>query len=245
MVGVGLDVIDITSRSFHTLIDNKTVLIYAAVGGIVSALFSAAFISQTTSLSALGVNPPITTLLPVLLSFLGAAAVGILVAFLINIFVSGSIISAAGSVGKLDAGDAAKRSVDRYVTLLITTVVEGIIVGIGFILFVIPGIFLAVRLSLAPVEVVVGKRGVVDSLQGSWNATAGNFWGILIILALVFIVASIISGLFGIVFTLIHLRPIASFISTFVSYSFTVAWVLMYQKIAAPAASRAGPRKKR
>jgi hypothetical protein len=47
-----------------------------------------------------------------------------------------------------------------------------IVIVIGFLLFIVPGIVMAVRLSFVPFLVVDEGRGPVDALIASWNRTA-------------------------------------------------------------------------
>lgn len=47
---------------------------------------------------------------------------------------------------------------------------------LGFLLFVVPGIFIAVRLSLAGVALVDQRARIGDALVLSWDLTSGYFW---------------------------------------------------------------------
>jgi membrane-anchored glycerophosphoryl diester phosphodiesterase (GDPDase) len=116
--------------------------------------------------------------------------------------------------------------------------VVSIAVAIGLILLVIPGIYLAVKLSVAPVEAVVGKKGVVASLQSSWSKTEGNFLAILAVLVVVVIAIWIISVVLGGILLFAGLSPVGSFVSEFVGYSLTVSLVLIYQGISGPKAKK-------
>jgi membrane-anchored glycerophosphoryl diester phosphodiesterase (GDPDase) len=53
------------------------------------------------------------------------------------------------------------------------------IIAIGFILLIVPGIVLAVRLAFVPFLVVDEGRGPVEALTESWNRTNGYSWTIL------------------------------------------------------------------
>jgi hypothetical protein len=66
-----------------------------------------------------------------------------------------------------------------WVSSVLAQILVTIVVVVGFILLIIPGIFLAVRLSLVPFLVVDEGRGPVDALTESFNRTAGYGWTIL------------------------------------------------------------------
>lgn len=63
----------------------------------------------------------------------------------------------------------------RAVYLLVATLVGGIVIIIGLILFVLPGIYLGVRLALYPAAVMVDDKGPIEGLSESWDRTGGHF----------------------------------------------------------------------
>ncbi len=62
----------------------------------------------------------------------------------------------------------------KIVTYILTALLYGIIVAVGLIFFIIPGIYFAIRLQFAPAFIVEENTGVIDSLKMSWNITKGN-----------------------------------------------------------------------
>ena len=62
----------------------------------------------------------------------------------------------------------------RLIVLLVSALIGGIGVILGLIVLVIPGVYLWVRLYLAPPAVIVGDCGPVEALGESWSRTAGN-----------------------------------------------------------------------
>ena len=73
-------------------------------------------------------------------------------------------------------------SVRNSVRLSIAYSLEQFFLIIGLIFFIIPGIFLAVRLSLVVPGCILEKKGY--GIKRSWGATKGNFWKIFLILAI-------------------------------------------------------------
>ena len=54
------------------------------------------------------------------------------------------------------------------------SIIYGVIVIAGLALFVIPGIYLALRLQFFLISIAEGDRGVIESLKHSWRITEGN-----------------------------------------------------------------------
>lgn len=66
---------------------------------------------------------------------------------------------------------------DAFVTFLnvfIGGIVFAFVVGIGFLLFIVPGLFLLATLIFWPVIVAVEGENFVEAFQQSWNLTSGH-----------------------------------------------------------------------
>jgi len=92
----------------------------------------------------------------------------------------------------------------NYSRAVFSNILVVFIVGLGIILLVIPGIFMACRLIFVPYLIMTKKHGIVDSLKVSYYMTKGYFWTIfgmcilsfiLILLGLVFLGIGIIVSL--------------------------------------------------
>jgi hypothetical protein len=68
------------------------------------------------------------------------------------------------------------------------TMLKLIMIGIGLMLFIVPGIIIAVRLALAEQHLVLRKANVTESLRASWKLTAPNFYIVLSILGILFLI---------------------------------------------------------
>jgi hypothetical protein len=84
----------------------------------------------------------------------------------------------------------------------VATVVAGLlllVIVVGFILLIVPGIILAVRLSFVPFLVVDERRGPVESLFESWKRTSGYSWTILgaVLLAIVIVLVGFLIFIVG------------------------------------------------
>ncbi len=65
------------------------------------------------------------------------------------------------------------------------SIVYGIIVMVGFILLIIPGIYLALRLQFYSYYIVDKNAGALDSLRMSWKATDKNVINIFLFMLLI------------------------------------------------------------
>lgn len=84
------------------------------------------------------------------------------------------------------------------INLIIGGIVFGIIVGIGFVLLVIPGIFLLVSLFFWNLYVVVEDQNFIEGLQNSWALTKGNRIMLFFLGVIVIIITAVLSGIFGV-----------------------------------------------
>jgi hypothetical protein len=66
---------------------------------------------------------------------------------------------------------------------------NGLAVGVGFILLIIPGIYLACRLLVAVPAALIEKRGAVESLERSFGLTRDNAGRAFVILLLSVVLA--------------------------------------------------------
>ncbi len=62
----------------------------------------------------------------------------------------------------------------KIFTYLFASLIYGIIVIIGLILLLIPGIYLILRLQFYPMSIVEENTGVIESLKRSWEITRGS-----------------------------------------------------------------------
>jgi uncharacterized membrane protein len=85
----------------------------------------------------------------------------------------------------LDGGKPAfqdfSSSFTQFLKFLAASILAGIAIAIGFILLVIPGIFLAIRLQFYSYLVIDKNMGPVESIRRSWAITRGQTWNLFIL----------------------------------------------------------------
>lgn len=88
------------------------------------------------------------------------------------------------------------------INLIVGGIVFGIAVGIGFLLLIVPGIFLLVSLFFWNVYVIVEDQNFIEGLQSSWALTGGNrlrLFALGVVVAVVGFAISVVFGIPGIV----------------------------------------------
>lgn len=95
-------------------------------------------------------------------------------------------------------GGTYRYALGRLPAILWITILTTIVTLLGLVLLIIPGIIAIVRLTFAPVALVVeGHRGSA-ALRRSWRLTKGFFWRTVGALVLSGLIAAIVSGILGI-----------------------------------------------
>ena len=123
-----------------------------------------------------------------------------LIGVLVTQLLTGAISrAAAGSlVGEsLTPGDAFGYAFARLGSILLVSILVGLIVAGGLILLIIPGIIFAVKLAVSIPALVVENRRGTDAIGRSWNLTTGHFWHVLGTYIVAAIIAAIVSGILG------------------------------------------------
>ena len=120
-----------------------------------------------------------------------------------------------------DLGSLFSNTASHILSLAVAGILIGIVVGIGFILLVIPGIYLGVRLSLTVSSIIVKGESPVDAMKDSWETAHGNMWTIFGVL-LVYSVLNIILGFIPIVGSLISALVIAPQIPVALTYIYLI-----------------------
>jgi hypothetical protein len=132
--------------------------------------------------------------------FLLVGAIGALIAVLISAVLQAAILRAAAqaTIGDpVDVEASYRYGLKRLWSVILVSILVGLVGAVGFILLVIPGIIFLVCLSVSiPVLIVEGRRGT-EAMGRSWNLVKGNFWhafGVIVVAALI---VGIISGIIG------------------------------------------------
>ena len=138
-----------------------------------------------------------------LASLLWVSLLGAAVSLVVTLVVNSVLVVMARNADHAEAPDpgmSLQHVLSRFWLLLGVALLSGIAVFIGFLLFIIPGIWIAV--SLVPVIAIVmfEDRGVIDSMRRSFSLVSGNWWqvfGVVIVLAVINFVLGLFTALPG------------------------------------------------
>jgi Membrane domain of glycerophosphoryl diester phosphodiesterase len=128
------------------------------------------------------------TLIASLIQF-GAAALAIAACF--------KAVSAAYLGEHAGAGESLRYGLGRLLPLIVAYLVVSIIVIVGLVFLIIPGIWLAVKLSMVFPSVVFDRKGPFGAIGRSWTLTAENWWRIFGTLLVVFLISFVLQLVLG------------------------------------------------
>lgn len=140
---------------------------------------------------------------PTFQDFAGAvgplAVVGLL-SLLITPLLIGALAWAASKIylGEIpEIGEIVSFTFSRFGPLLLVSILSGLAVAGGFLLFIIPGIIFYLRLVFSPITLVVEDKRGRQALGRSWALSKGSLGKIFGIVFLTFLISAIVQGIIG------------------------------------------------
>ena len=131
-------------------------------------------------------------------SLIAAAIAVIISAVLQAALTRGAALAAVGD--PVDTEASYQYGFKKFGSVLWISILVGLVVGIGFILLIIPGIIFLTMLAVTiPALIVEDQRGTA-AMGRSWNLVKGHFWhvlGTIVVAALITGVVGAILGLLG------------------------------------------------
>lgn len=124
-----------------------------------------------------GDKHPMTILVAMLCGIVAAIIATVIMAWLTVGYLdicAGAVSGARPRTGLLFGG------MDRAGNFLALMFLQGSIIMIGCLFLVLPGIYLALRLSFAPYSVVYQRMGPIEALKDSWQLTDAYQWPLLL-----------------------------------------------------------------
>jgi hypothetical protein len=175
--------------------------------------------------------------------------IGQLVNLIASAWLIGSLVKVVEDVevdGRIDrsVGDVLGSVLPRLLGLIVLQIIVAIIVGVGLLLLIIPGIILYLVLVAAVPAFVVEERGVFDSMSRSAELTKGNrmrILGVGLVVLAIWIAVGVIAAL------LIALSPIIGVLALIVAsvalypYVSIITAVLYFRLRELKGGARSGP----
>ncbi len=211
-IGRELSLGEVISKTFEVYRRDfaKYFVLFAVVGVIVQVVTTLA--QQAFVLPILPVNPTPQQFSTWFSALFAAFFLLIAVIFVVNIVFStiaeGSAVKLASeqiTKGQVNLGASVRFAVSRLLSIWALSIVVGVIVFLGFIALIVPGIILAIMFSLALPVLLIENKGVTESMGRSrelvgkrWLKTFATFLVLGIILLVASFIVSAISGSLGI-----------------------------------------------
>ena len=113
----------------------------------------------------------------------------------------------------------------NYWNAVIAGLVKTIIIVIGFIMLIVPGIIFACRLAFVPYLIIDQKMEAMEALKASWAMTKGHGWTIfgMGLLAFLIVIAGLIVLIFGVIIS-----------AMWISAAFAILYYSVYLKKGIP-----------
>jgi uncharacterized membrane protein len=96
----------------------------------------------------------------------------------------------------------------NYWNAVLASLLVSVIVVIGLILLIVPGIIFACKLAFTPYLVVDRKMGVIEAVKHSWNMTGGYTWKVFLtgLLAIPIVIAGLIVFGVGVIISIMWIN---------------------------------------
>ena len=132
--------------------------------------------------------------------YLFVGAIGGLIAILIAAALQAATARAAALAvigDPVDVQTSYRYGFRRLGSVILISLLVGVIVAVGFLLLIVPGIIFLVFLSVSIPALIVENRRGTDALGRSWNLVQGEFWHALGVVFVAAILVGIVSGIIG------------------------------------------------
>jgi len=104
--------------------------------------------------------------------------------------------AAQATVGDaVDVETSYKWGLRKFGTVLLVSFLTGILVVIGLILLIVPGVILLTRFTVAIPALVIEDHKGTEPMNRSWNLTRGHFWHVLGTIFVAGLIGAVVSGI--------------------------------------------------
>ena len=130
-----------------------------------------------------------------------AALIGLLIVVVTTSALQAAITRAAAqtTVGEpVDVAASYSFGLKRFGAVLGTSLLVGLVVVLGLILLIVPGVIFYTMLAVAIPVVVIEGKGATAAMSRSWALAKNNFWHVLGTIVVAGLIAGIISSIIGV-----------------------------------------------
>jgi len=244
-----LDIGEILSQTFHLYSRNFVqYLIPFLVAGILTGLVTIA-VNSAIVIPARPVHATTQQLLANLIATVTSLLLSGIVSWIASSIATGITIKYTSDMlerGQANLQTSFNFTIPKLLFLLAASIIAGILIVLGFVALVVPGVILALMFSLVYPAILLEGKGALGSLSRSRELVSKrwlNTFGLLLLLGIIVvslllllgIIVVIVSGVFGLVAAPFGmLSPLVSAILTaFISPIFAIAITLYYYSMKA------------
>jgi len=235
---------DIYSRNFIVF------LIPFLIAGLISGILSVPILSYASKISQIDFTGPPNVvwsqLWNFILTFLALVFILGIISWIIGNVISGVCVKCASDLiekGKASLGESFNFTVYKLPSLLIATLITGILVALGLLALIVPGIILYIMFYLVIPAIIIENIGALDSLSRS-RKLVSNRWLKTFVLALI---VGLIMGIAAFVVNLImaplgiYRSLVGSVITAFVQPIIPISLTVYYYSMLAKEQQRIPP----
>ncbi len=130
--------------------------------------------------------------------------------------------------GGVTVGGSIAGSFHFFLAYLVASFLSSLIIGLGFVALILPGLYLFARLApLGPIVVAESRRNPIDAIKRSFAVTKGNGWAVLgllvAVVVAVYIVSFALTAVLGTLFLLTLGQKIGGLLVLIVQSAFAAA----------------------
>ncbi|MFQ6087219.1 MAG: YciC family protein [Candidatus Bathyarchaeia archaeon] len=216
------------------------------IAGIIIGLSTYVITSSFPIPAPPGATPSYEELIEWFFAFLSAVIVigilSVLVSWIVGTTTTGVAIKYASDQiekGTSNFGVSFNFAVSKLPSLLVAQFVAGILIAIGLLLFIVPGIIIAIMFSLVIPAIIVEQQGVFESLGRSRRLVSNRWLKTFALLLILGIIVGIVNGVASVLamsFNLIHpiINPLlTNIISAFIAPIYPIAITYLYYAMVA------------
>jgi hypothetical protein len=223
--------ISLIKQSFQIFFEKKNLVYFLKIYAIlipfsIFSLYQNSLININTT--NLGLNE-VSLLLSKYGWLLGVGVIINLAYLVVSFWVSASgVVAVSGALTgtSMPVREVFSSAWKRLWPFSLLSILMGLIIGLGFILLIIPGIIFMVWFHFSSFELITKGKGIKDSLSGSKNLVAGKFWAVLGRL----IVLGLLSALAGLIVSALP-YGVGGMITTLLGALFILPYFLLYREL--------------
>ena len=133
-------------------------------------------------------------------AIVAGSIIAALVAVVISAVLQAAVMRAAAlaTIGDpVDVENSYRWGFKRFGSVILVALLVGIVVAVGFILLIIPGIIFLTLLSVSIPALVIENRRGTDAMKRSWDLASGNFWHVLGVIIVAALITGVVSSIIG------------------------------------------------